>query len=396
MASQVLKLTPAEESLLNLAPEGAARAALAERGLPSRRVEAWRWSDLRASLRDPLEAAPAPVADVPAAPLDVPGAIVLVFVNGRLVQQPPYVPDHVRITTTTGLARPGDLLASLAAEMAGAALSVGVGKGEPVRFYVRSVNTGGGASATRLHFQLDEGADVTLIETHEGDGPWFANDLTDIDIAPGAALDRIVLCAPHDEGVRVQTSLLALGAGAQFAQSVIGFGGKLARHETHLAHGGHGATARLDAAYLLAARRHFDTTTRVTHGFEGGTTDQLCKGVLAGQGRGVFQGKFRVERPGQRTDAQMGHHALLLSDQSEVRAKPELEIYADDVQCAHGNTAGALDDDAMFYLRQRGLSENAARQLLVEAFCGEVTERIGDEGVRNQLSEKIRDWMAAL
>ncbi len=147
---------------------------------------------------------------------------------------------------------------------------------------------------------------------------------------------------------------------------------------------------RLDGVYLLAGKRHADLTTVVTHAGIDGATGQLTKGVVRDQARGIFQGKIIVAEGADHTDARMGHHALVLSDRAEVDAKPELEIYADDVACAHGNTVGALDDDALFYARQRGIPELEARALLTEAFIGEVIDRIEHEAAR----DVARAWAA--
>ncbi|MGI9168802.1 MAG: SufD family Fe-S cluster assembly protein, partial [Caulobacteraceae bacterium] len=121
-----------------------------------------------------------------------------------------------------------------------------------------------------------------------------------------------------------------------------------------------------------------------------GVTDQLIKGVVRDQARGVFQGRIVVSPGADQTEARMGHHALILSDRAEVDAKPELEIYADDVVCAHGNTVGALDEEALFYARQRGIPEPGARAMLTAAFVGEVADRIEDEAAR----AAARAWIA--
>jgi Fe-S cluster assembly protein SufD len=147
---------------------------------------------------------------------------------------------------------------------------------------------------------------------------------------------------------------------------------------------------RLDGVYLLRDKRHADLTTIVTHDGVDGVTMQMAKGVVRDQARGVFQGRIIVAEGADRTDARMEHHALILSDRAEVDAKPELEIYADDVACSHGNTVGALDEDALFYARQRGIPEIEAKALLTEAFIGEVIDRIQHEGAR----EVVRLWAA--
>lgn len=180
-----------------------------------------------------------------------------------------------------------------------------------------------------------------------------------------------------------------MGAGAAFSQTVLATGAKLQRIETRLKHPGEGAAVRIDGAYLLAGKRHTDLTTEVDHVGANGLTDQLTKGVVRDEARGVFQGRIIVREGADGTDARMGHHALITSDRGEVDAKPELEIYADDVSCAHGNTVGALDESALFYMEQRGLPADVARQLLTEAFLMEVVDRIGHEGAR----ERARAWL---
>ena len=147
----------------------------------------------------------------------------------------------------------------------------------------------------------------------------------------------------------------------------------------------------MDGVYLLRDKRHADITTHTDHAGPGGESEQLIKGVVADQARGVFQGRIVVARGADGTAAHMAHRALVLSDRAEVDAKPELEIYADDVVCNHGNAIGALDPQAMFYARQRGLSETLARALLIEAFLGQVVDRIADEPAR----EVARAWLAA-
>jgi Fe-S cluster assembly protein SufD len=211
-----------------------------------------------------------------------------------------------------------------------------------------------------------------------------------ITLAAGARLERIVLAGDSESGVSVSRAEFALSAGSVLAQTVLTSGARRQRLETRVHHPGAGAAVRLDGIYLLSGRRHGDITTIVTHEGVDGTTDQLTKGVVDGQARGVFQGRIVVSPGADRTDARMGHHALVLSDRAEVDGKPELEIYADEVACAHGNTVGALDDEAMFYARQRGLPEPVARAMLTGAFLGEVVDRIEHEGARDM----ARAWLA--
>jgi Fe-S cluster assembly protein SufD len=230
-----------------------------------------------------------------------------------------------------------------------------------------------------------------LVESYEGFEPDYVRQISvNFSLADGARVERIVVCSDQASGVTVSTADVTLSPGANFAQTVITSGARRQRIETRVVHPGGGASARLDGVYMLADQRHADITTVVTHGGPHGTTDQLTKGVVRDQGRGVFQGRIVVRPGADKTDARMGHHALVLSDRAEVDAKPELEIFADDVACAHGNTVGALDEDALFYAEQRGIPADAARAMLTDAFVGEVVDRIEHEGAR----AVVRAWVA--
>ncbi|MDB5480141.1 MAG: sufD, partial [Caulobacteraceae bacterium] len=248
-----------------------------------------------------------------------------------------------------------------------------------------------GSHVARLEIEVGEGADLTLLESYEGAGvDYLADAELTIALAPSARLERIVLAGDSESGVSVSRAEIALDAGSALAQTVLTSGARRQRLETRVRHPGAGAAVRLDGLYLLADRRHGDITTVVTHEGVDGVTDQLTKGVVDDQARGVFQGRIVVSPGADRTDARMGHHALILSDRAEVDGKPELEIYADEVACAHGNTVGALDEEALFYARQRGLPEAVARAMLTGAFLGEVVDRIEHDGAR----DAARTWLA--
>jgi Fe-S cluster assembly protein SufD len=219
---------------------------------------------------------------------------------------------------------------------------------------------------------------------------------TDIVVEDHATLTRIVVQDSSREykaasSIQLSETSVRLGQGAVFRQFVLAEGAKLARIETRVSVEGEGALVELNGVYLCAAERHADLTSVIDHKVGGGTTRQLIKGVARKGGRGVFQGKIVVERGADGTDARMGHHALILGERAEVDAKPELEIYADDVQCAHGNTVGNLDEAALFYMQQRGIPADEARTLLTEAFLIEVVDRIAHEGAR----EVVREWLTA-
>jgi Fe-S cluster assembly protein SufD len=320
--------------------------------LPSRRDEGWRWTDLRGLIREMPTASNPIAADVLPGPFDALAGHIVLVLNGRLLEP-----------------------------VAGLDLDVAV---------LRVLNRGDGGHAGTHSISVGRRKTLVLLETYEGQGDHISEFDLSIDVAEGGRLERIVLADESAGAVLVSRADVTLSPRAQFAQTVITSGARRQRIETSVAHPGGGALARLDGIYLLAEQRHADITTVVTHGGPQGITDQLTKGVVRDQSRGVFQGRIVVALGADKTDARMGHHALVLSDRCEVDAKPELEIFADDVACAHGNTVGALDDDALFYAEQRGIPALDARAMLTEAFVGEVVDRIEHEGAR----EIVRAWVA--
>lgn len=213
----------------------------------------------------------------------------------------------------------------------------------------------------------------------------------DFSLGEGAALTRVVI--QTGAAIPLAMARVRLAAGAKLTQFILATGGKLARIETHVDVEGEGAAVELNGVYMAGADRHADLTSVITHKVAGAQTRQLIKGVALKGGRGVFQGKIVVEPGAQQTDARQYHHGMLLEAGAEVFAKPELMIHADDVQCAHGNTAGGIDAAALFYLRSRGVPEKQARAMLVEAFLiGALPESL-PEDVAKELRDLIGSWL---
>jgi Fe-S cluster assembly protein SufD len=236
---------------------------------------------------------------------------------------------------------------------------------------------------------LEAGEELVLFERYEGTGAYVRNVRLDFKLSEGARLTRIVILDESEEAVTISRSTVETAPGGVFKQYVFSTGAKFQRFETHVTHAGHGAEVEMNGAYLLKDKRHFDLTTRVNHAVVNGVTNQIIKGLVKDQATGVFQGRIYVERGADGTDARMRHQALILNDGAHVRAKPELEIYADDVQCAHGNTIGALDEAALFFCQSRGMDEATARALLTHAFVMPVADAIEDDDIR----AKVLDFL---
>lgn len=327
--------------------------------LPSRRDEAWRYTDLRAAVRAIPE--PSPLGTVPAARgpfAAIKADFSLVIINGQ-------GPKSLRL---------------------------GAGETLTVEFRIIA-DTNATSHQSALNLDLAEGARLTLLESHEGRGMDYLSvtNLT-IHLGEGASLERVVILDEQSDAVSVIAADITLSPGSSLKQTVLTKGAARQRFETKVTHPGGGASVRLDGVYRLGGKRHTDLTTIVNHVGPGGTTDQLTKGSVRDAARAVFQGQIQVAPGADQTDARMGHHGLILSDGAEIDAKPELEIFADDVSCAHGNTVGALDEDALFYIRSRGVPLDQARAMLVEAFSQEVIDRIETEALR----EVAQAWLAGV
>ena len=392
---------------------GRALAGFTATGLPTPRSEEWKYTSLAPLARLPFVPATAAKNGLTAAALPwlLPGpsaAHRLVFVNGRLRQDlsaPGALPRGVGLTSlAAALADEPELLAGRLGSLGTLAeepmlalntammadgfvlrlgrecrlehplelLFVALSKGEPVAYHPRG-------------FILAEaGSRGSVVEQHIGRGgaPYLANMASEILIGEGAELRHFKLIAEADQGFHISTAHVEVAARGRYESFVLTQGGRLARNEIRVRLDGPGAACALDGAYLGSARQHIDNTTFIDHAKGHTTSDEVYKGVLDGYARGVFQGRILVRPDAQKTDGRQTCRTLLLSEGAEIDAKPQLEIYADDVKCSHGAAAGALDEEALFYLRSRGIPEEASRHMLVEAFLAEVVERITEEPVR--------------
>lgn len=370
--------------------------AFAETGLPHRRMEAWKWTDFKAALKV-VEAAG---QGARCAPLPAQDQAVIEF-SASKVNLPDALPDGITLHTRQdpqALSNAeevplGAMTAALAGRVGGLDTLIIEVTGEtsqPLHIVTRGDRDE--TNFARVVVMVRPGASLELIESHVG-GAGFASFLIEVDMQDGGSVRRTVLQRGSADEAQAITAVVKLGDQSEYTQTALAFGAKIARLETRLTHQESGSQATLNGAYLCAKGFHADFTSHVRHGAPSSVTRQVTKGAVLDGGTGVFQGKFHVPRTiGQHTDADMQHQALLLEDGAEVFAKPELEIYADDVECAHGNTSGALDPNQLFYMRQRGIPEAQARALLTEAFVAEALEQASD-GVRDAMLDAARSFL---
>lgn len=429
-----IRYSAGEETLLNAfsqhrrllsgfpAERASAIDLLARDGLPTRRKEAWKFSDARAAIKNPPTLAAVPTADhiIAAQALGLefgnkPG-LHLVFVNGRYVAalseaktiEGVYFRDlsqafergDAYLEAHYGRLMAGQTDSALALNIAftqgGAVLRIAphTKLEQPIHLDFRFV--GEAASLfPRLLILIGDGAECTLVERYHGPNAiaYQSHAASEIVIGSNAQLLHITQQAEGDQALVLSHNFVEMGREARYETFALDEGTSFLRRALSVRLTGEGANLALNGAVLARHRQHIDTTLLVDHAVAHCNSRETFKYVLGDTAHGVFQGKIIVRPDAQKTDGRMSARGLMLGDEAEFSAKPELEIFADDVQCAHGATAGQIDDNLAFYLRSRGLSEADAKALLVKAFIGEAIEAVSDEAIREALSARVDSWL---
>jgi Fe-S cluster assembly protein SufD len=282
----------------------------------------------------------------------------------------------------------------------GALIHVAPGAALAQPIHLVFVNAGGEAVAifARSLVVIEDGARAMLLESHVGcsdASEHQVNAVLELKVGDAAHVDHVKITGEGAGALHVSTLMAAVGAHARFNEFLFTTGGGIVRNQAFVRFGGEGTVAGIRGATLLKGRQHADTTLVAEHAAAECTSREVFKSVLDDEGRSVFQGKIIVCPHAQKTDAKMATHALLLSDTAEADNKPELEIFADDVQCGHGATSGALDQELLFYLKARGIPAKEAEALLIQAFVGEAVEGIEHAGLRDALIDRVVAWLKA-
>ncbi|MFZ1150260.1 MAG: Fe-S cluster assembly protein SufD [Xanthobacteraceae bacterium] len=413
---------PGDEAIM--ARRNAAFDVFAKEGLPHRRIEEWKYTDLRALMRDAKPLASPPDASAKARAKDA-GRVLgdldarrLVFVDGAFVPElsdlreleAGLVVGSLAQALTDGdpvvaarlgkLAPANDAAVVLNTALMGDGAVIRVASGATIErplhlLFVASDKPA--AIFTRSLVTIDHGARVMLIESHEGPATsdYQVNAALELFAGDGAHVDHVKVIGEGTEALHVSTLAAAIGAHARFNTFSFISGGAVVRNQLFLRLDGEGTVAGIRGASLLKDRQHVDTTLFADHIARDCQSRQMFKSVLDNEAHGVFQGRIIVRRHAQKTDAKMMTQALLLSERAEADNKPELEIFADDVQCGHGATAGALDEELKFYLMARGIPPADAEAMLIQAFLGEAIEGIEHAGLREALIESVAAWLGA-
>lgn len=394
-------------------------------GLPHRRIEDWKYTDLRVLMREvqPLAASPDQATLTRAAAAlsvhAIEGVRRLVLVDGVFAPKLSEADDPEKglgIRTLREALEAGDAtlhaqlfapdnsdsMVALNSAMMTDGLVIEVADGTVLAQPLHIVHIASGAQPsamfTRSMLRIGKAAGVTLVESYiasHGAKTYQVHDSLILSIGDGARLDHVRLIEDGREAFNISSSVVTLGANAHFNTFGMTSGSSVSRYQAVIAFAGEGSKVETNGVSLLNGRQHADTTLFMDHAVPNCASREIFRAVVDDRGHSVFQGRIIVRPKAQKTDAKMMTRALLLSDDAEADNKPELEIFADDVTCGHGATTGALDESLLFYLRARGLPEKDAQALLIQAFVGEAIESIANEGLRELAISAAQRWLAA-
>ncbi len=382
----------------------AAIARIADIGLPGRRNEPWHYTDLRTLLKTVP-----PVAELESATA-LPGAFVIdgasqIVFSGARMSQSGALPAGVTLASLPYDAQvspaipAGEALVALNAAFALASAALVIAPGThagALHIAFRDAHEAAASLARRVRIEVQAGASVTIIESHESRNGLghLTNTLIEFELGDGAKVHHVRVNSCGDEANSLSTLAARVGDNANFATLSMTTGARVSRHQIFIRYAGEHAHVALRGVSLLRGKQHADTTLVIDHATPNCESREAFKTIVDGDATGVFQGRIVVAPHAQKTDARMSSKALLLSEGATMNNKPELEIFADDVQCAHGATCGELDDNLLFYIMARGLPKREAEALLLEAFVGDVIDEVEDETLREVLMDKARDWLA--
>jgi Fe-S cluster assembly protein SufD len=399
-----------------------AMARFEELGFPTTKEEEWKYTNVapiaRAAFKPSFAMPAGATAATELASFEIPETkdSQLVFVNGRLrndLSSLTALPAEVvalDLSQALGderyseivrahLARYADCVANAFTALNTAFTSQGafvyIPKGvtvaAPLQLLFISAAETSQVSFPRVLFVADENSKATLIESYVSthDSPYFTNAVVEVVLKDGARLEHYKVQREGAQAFHVATTAADLGASSSYDATTITFGAQLSRHDIHVTMDYEGAECWVDGLYLVTNAQHTDTHSVIDHRKPHCTSHQLYKGILDGKARGVFNGKIFVRHGAQKTDAMQTNKNLLLSNEARVDTKPQLEILADDVKCAHGAAVGQIEEDELFYLETRGIHPGLARNLLTYGFAEEVIGKIRIDSIRTQLDEAV-------
>ena len=369
-------------------------------GLPTPKLEAWKYTNLRALGQIEFQA-PTSTPSIDQVPTVSESSIArLVFINGQLNEA---LSDTKNLSEGVTLdANPASVdIGSNETALLECGFSLNIAAGVETAGPVEAIFIGGVSDMSVAYrpiiaIRLEDNSRASVLENHVGfgDSIYFSNGVAEVRVGQNARLNHIKIQAEGAGAYHLSNLRAQIGRDGAYDACTLSIGAKLSRNDINARLEGDGATCSLNGATLLRGTQHCDNTTVVDHLVPNTSCDEVFKGVLDDKARSVFQGKLVVHKDAQKADGRQYCRTLLLSDDAEVNAKPELEIYADDVKCAHGATVGEIDESALFYLRSRGVPEKRARSLMVESFLAEALENIDADDISAHLLCMIANWLS--
>lgn len=384
-------------------------AFLSDNGLPTRRTEIWKYTDLRwvnqHVFTQPCQVDHKQIQTWLEKNIFISEALYelprLIMANGQIVEEFSTLRDNstckfeLKDHVYGVLAQPQrDVMTALNYAMGKQTIQLSVPK-EQHAGTILLIHLGYGDHSGlvsfhyRLNIELQEHSQLSVIEMNAGIGKYFTNPVCEVKVGSGANFEYNKLVNSSLESYNCSNLYVSLADHAKYRQFLISKGAKFSRQEVYMDLQGEWSNASFQAVQNLHDRQHADITTVFSHLVPHCQSDQNVKNILSDQSHGVFQGKVFVHQKAQKTNAQQQNQALLLSDQAEINTKPELEIYADDVKCSHGATVGALDEDQLFFLMARGIPYDQAREILINAFVAQAVEEIHDPIAKNLFKEQL-------
>jgi len=407
--------------LQSLRQQGFAR--FNESGFPTTHDEDWRFTNVAPIVRTEFETAPRP--HISAADLDAfrtsDFSCQLTFVNGRFAPGLSRIPALGKVKISSLAQALASDLGSLEKHLgnylnfrrdAFAALNtafiedgafVHIPRGTVVEqpiycLYVSVASEKPFVEHPRNLIVVEESSQASIIEDYVslengGSAASFSNTVTELVAGENAVVSHYMVVRPAQDAYNVSTLRIQQGRASNVATHSVLLSGALVRNNVHPVLAGEGAECLINGLFMVNGRQHMDNYMLVEHASPHCNSRQFYNGVLNGQGHGVFHGRIIVHKDAQKTDAKQTNRNLLLSDDAQIDTKPQLEIYADDVKCTHGATIGQVEDNALFYLRSRGLDETAAKHLLLLAFANECLDRMSSDQVRSHLERLVMEWL---
>ncbi len=389
-----------------------AQEHFAATGFPTTHQEEWKYTDLREFIERTQDYLQTPAPNK--APDSIPDRrlayatdrLQIAFANGRLVARPNRgthglrirswdeveAVDQARLLKEIAAEHEASSLTHLNTAFMSAGLVIEVADDAKIDTPIQLILHGDGqpgSAQPRILLRLGRNSAAKVIQHHFGDGPTSTNALVQANCGPGAMLSLIKLQDESATAHHLATTRIDLARDSQLCAVLVDLGAKLARNDLRVNLNGEGANAKVHGLMIALNGSHVDDHTELNHHARDTQSQEVIRGIAGSRGRSILNGKITVHPGADGTDASLSNRNLLLSGDAEIDTKPELEIYADDVKCAHGATTGKLDSSALFYLRSRGVDAETARRILITAFAGAVLEQVTSPELRQHLEDRI-------